>query len=70
MQKFGAYCSDVTPVKGRCAAARRATEPARADARCAGAALVLFLVALPLQLTGAPAWAWGPLYAFAYVAGS
>ncbi|BCL33402.1 putative cation-transporting P-type ATPase J [Streptomyces aurantiacus] len=40
-----------------------------AEARWAAAALALFLLALPLQLTGTPAWAWGPLYAAAYVAG-
>ncbi|MEU9186257.1 heavy metal translocating P-type ATPase [Streptomyces sp. NPDC048484] len=39
------------------------------EARWAAAALVLFLIALPLQLTGAPAWSWGPLYAAAYVTG-
>ncbi|MDJ0344925.1 heavy metal translocating P-type ATPase [Streptomyces sp. H10-C2] len=48
---------------------RRTRVFALAEARWAGAALVLFLVALPLQLTGAPAWAWGPLYALAYVTG-
>ena len=42
---------------------------ALAEARWAAAALVLFLIALPLQLTGAPAWLWGPLYALAYVTG-
>jgi len=42
---------------------------ALAEARWASAALVLFLIALPLQLAGAPAWAWGPLYAAAYVTG-
>lgn len=42
---------------------------ALAEARWAAAALVLFLVALPLQLTGAPAWSWGPLYAAAYITG-
>lgn len=42
---------------------------ALAEARWAAAALVLFLIALPLQLTGAPAWSWGPLYAAAYVSG-
>ncbi|AYV32161.1 putative cation-transporting P-type ATPase J [Streptomyces sp. ADI95-16] len=42
---------------------------ALAEARWAGAALALFLLALPLQLAGAPAWAWGPLYALAYLAG-
>ncbi|MEZ0112960.1 heavy metal translocating P-type ATPase [Catenulispora sp. EB89] len=39
------------------------------EVRWASAALVLFLVALPLQLTGAPAWAWAPLYAVVYVTG-
>ncbi|MET8698066.1 heavy metal translocating P-type ATPase [Kitasatospora sp. NPDC004723] len=39
------------------------------EARWAAASLVLFLIALPLQLTGAPAWAWGPLYALAYATG-
>jgi len=48
---------------------RRTRVFALAEARWAGAALVLFLIALPLQLTGTPAWAWGPLYAAAYVTG-
>ncbi|MFD8503229.1 heavy metal translocating P-type ATPase [Streptomyces sp. NPDC059687] len=39
------------------------------EARWAAAATVHFLLALPLQLTGAPVWAWGPLYALAYAAG-
>ncbi|MGW7586325.1 heavy metal translocating P-type ATPase [Kitasatospora sp. NPDC054768] len=39
------------------------------EARWAAAATALFLIALPLQLTGAPAWAWGPLYALAYATG-
>ncbi|MFI1096620.1 heavy metal translocating P-type ATPase [Streptomyces sp. NPDC020917] len=39
------------------------------EARWAAAALALFLVALPLYLTGAPTWAWGPLFALAYAAG-
>ncbi|OEJ34776.1 heavy metal translocating P-type ATPase [Streptomyces subrutilus] len=52
------------------AAPRRRTRVlALAEARWAAAALLLFLAALPLQLTGAPAWAWGPLYAAAYAAG-
>ncbi|MFI0898394.1 heavy metal translocating P-type ATPase [Streptomyces sp. NPDC020983] len=52
------------------AAPRRRTRVlALAEARWAGAALVLFLTALPLQLTGSPVWAWGPLYALAYAAG-
>ncbi|MFI1566889.1 heavy metal translocating P-type ATPase [Streptomyces sp. NPDC020490] len=39
------------------------------EARWAAAATVCFLLALPLQWTGAPAWAWGPLYALTYAAG-
>ncbi|MEY9860127.1 heavy metal translocating P-type ATPase [Catenulispora sp. GAS73] len=39
------------------------------EVRWASAALLLFLVALPLQLTGTPAWVWGPLYAVVYGAG-
>ncbi|MEV1091209.1 heavy metal translocating P-type ATPase [Streptomyces microflavus] len=48
---------------------RRTRVLALAEARWASAALVLFLIALPLQLTGAPAWTWGPLYAAVYVTG-
>ncbi|MFE5857529.1 heavy metal translocating P-type ATPase [Streptomyces sp. NPDC056500] len=48
---------------------RRTRVFALAEARWAGAALALFLIALPLQLTGTPAWAWGPLYGLAYVVG-
>ncbi|MER6120922.1 heavy metal translocating P-type ATPase [Streptomyces sp. NPDC001743] len=48
---------------------RRTRVFALPEARWATAALVLFLLALPLQLTGAPGWAWGPLYAAAYVTG-
>jgi heavy metal translocating P-type ATPase len=39
------------------------------EVRWAAAATVLFLLALPLQLAGAPAWAWGTLYALSYVTG-
>ncbi|MBW8706833.1 putative cation-transporting P-type ATPase J [Streptomyces sp. MBT84] len=48
---------------------RRTRVFALPEARWAAAATVLFLLALPLQLTGAPAWAWGPLYALAYATG-
>ncbi|MFD8227272.1 heavy metal translocating P-type ATPase [Streptomyces massasporeus] len=48
---------------------RRTRVLALPEARWAAAATVLFLLALPLQLTGAPAWTWGPLYALAYVTG-
>ena len=58
------------------AAVRESTAPKRrtrvfalAEARWAAAATVAFLIALPLQLTGAPTWAWAPLYAIAYVTG-
>ncbi|MFJ5881306.1 heavy metal translocating P-type ATPase [Kitasatospora cineracea] len=52
------------------AAPRRRTRVlALPEARWAAAALVLFLLALPLYLAGAPAWSWGPLYALAYAAG-
>ncbi|QIQ01687.1 heavy metal translocating P-type ATPase [Streptomyces liangshanensis] len=48
---------------------RRTRTLALPEARWALAALVLFLVALPLDLLGAPAWAWGPLFAATYVTG-
>jgi cation-transporting P-type ATPase J len=61
---------------GRTADARGAAVPRRRtrvlalpEARWAAVALVLFLVALPLRLTGAPAWTWGPLYVLTYAAG-
>ncbi|WP_328747230.1 heavy metal translocating P-type ATPase [Streptomyces sp. NBC_00285] len=57
------------PAPSRTAPKRRTRVFALAEARWAAAALVLFLIALPLQLTGMPAWAWGPLYAAAYVTG-
>ncbi|WP_329237543.1 heavy metal translocating P-type ATPase [Streptomyces sp. NBC_00111] len=48
---------------------RRTRVLALTEARWAGAALALFLLALLLELTGAPAWVWGPLYALVYAAG-
>ncbi|MFE9428662.1 heavy metal translocating P-type ATPase [Kitasatospora sp. NPDC006697] len=48
---------------------RRTRILALPEARWAAAAALLFLIALPLQLTGAPAWAWVPLYALAYATG-
>ncbi|MEW2486810.1 heavy metal translocating P-type ATPase [Streptomyces sp. NPDC048411] len=57
-------------------AARDAAVPTRRtrilalpEARWAAVALVLFLIALPLHLTGAPAWSWGPLYVLTYLTG-
>ncbi|MFB7286518.1 heavy metal translocating P-type ATPase [Actinacidiphila glaucinigra] len=49
---------------------RRRTEVlALPEAQWALAALVLFLIALPLHLLGAPAWLWGALFAATYVTG-
>ncbi|MEU2678242.1 heavy metal translocating P-type ATPase [Streptomyces sp. NPDC007107] len=48
---------------------RRTRALALTEARWAGAALALFLLALPLDLTGTPGWTWGPLYALVYAAG-
>lgn len=39
------------------------------EARWAATSLVLFLMALPLYLLGAPAWSWGPLFALTYATG-
>lgn len=39
------------------------------EVRWALAALVCFAAALPLRLLGAPAWAWGPLFAACYATG-
>ncbi|MFD4400508.1 heavy metal translocating P-type ATPase [Kitasatospora sp. NPDC058478] len=55
--------------RGGAAPKRRTRVFALAEARWAAAATVAFLTALPLQLAGAPAWAWGPLYAIAYATG-
>ncbi|MCK2139570.1 heavy metal translocating P-type ATPase [Streptomyces albidoflavus] len=57
------------------AAARPAPPPRRTrllalpEARWALAALVLFLLALPLQLLGGPVWLWGTLFAATYATG-
>jgi heavy metal translocating P-type ATPase len=48
---------------------RRTRVFALPEARWAAAALVLFLIALPLHLAGAPAWTWGPLLAAVYATG-
>ncbi|MGW7468301.1 heavy metal translocating P-type ATPase [Streptomyces xantholiticus] len=39
------------------------------EVRWAALSAAAFLCALPLDLGGAPAWAWGPLYALCYAAG-
>ncbi|GAA2609642.1 heavy metal translocating P-type ATPase [Streptomyces lienomycini] len=48
---------------------RRTRILALSEARWAAASLVLFLIALPLHLLGAPAWSWGPLFALTYATG-
>ncbi|MFH8973428.1 heavy metal translocating P-type ATPase [Streptomyces sp. NPDC017890] len=48
---------------------RRTRVLALPEARWALVSLVAFLPALPLDLGGAPAWTYGPLYAVAYAAG-
>ncbi|MFE9442094.1 heavy metal translocating P-type ATPase [Streptomyces sp. NPDC006602] len=57
------------PERGPGAPRRRTRVFALPEVRWAAAATVLFLLALPLQLTGAPAWTWGPLYALSYATG-
>ncbi|MFI7099323.1 heavy metal translocating P-type ATPase [Streptomyces sp. NPDC050161] len=51
------------------APARRTRLFALPEVRWAVLAALAFLLAFPLDLTGAPAWSWGPLYAVCYAAG-
>ncbi|MFD7321637.1 heavy metal translocating P-type ATPase [Streptomyces sp. NPDC059875] len=48
---------------------RRTRASALPEVRWAALSALAFLLALPLDLAGAPAWAWGPLYAVCYAAG-
>ncbi|MFF1442420.1 heavy metal translocating P-type ATPase [Streptomyces sp. NPDC058295] len=48
---------------------RRTRMLALPEARWALAALILFLIALPLDLFGAAVWMWAPLYAAVYITG-
>ncbi|MEU6304866.1 heavy metal translocating P-type ATPase [Streptomyces chartreusis] len=64
------------PAAGPAASVRAGAVPRRRtrllalpEVRWAAAATTLFLLALPLQLAGAPAWIWGPLYALSYATG-
>ncbi|WP_418955516.1 heavy metal translocating P-type ATPase [Streptomyces tritici] len=50
-------------------AGRRTGLFALPEVRWAALSTLAFLAALPLDLAGAPAWAWGPLYAVCYAAG-
>ncbi|WP_369355241.1 heavy metal translocating P-type ATPase [Streptomyces sp. cg2] len=56
-------------VRDAAAPRRRTRIFALPEARWAAAALVLFLIALPLYLAGAPTWTWGSLFTLTYVAG-
>ncbi|GAB1331970.1 heavy metal translocating P-type ATPase [Streptomyces sennicomposti] len=69
-------CTLTRPAPAGDAAVRDAVAPRRRtrifalpEARWAATALALFLIALPLYLLGAPAWAWGPLFALTYATG-
>ncbi|WP_078624455.1 heavy metal translocating P-type ATPase [Streptomyces monomycini] len=48
---------------------RRTRLSALPEVRWATLSALAFLLAFPLDLAGAPAWAWGPLYAVCYAAG-
>ncbi|WKE73513.1 heavy metal translocating P-type ATPase [Streptomyces sp. WP-1] len=58
-----------TETREKAAPRRRTRVFALPEARWTGAALMLFLIALPLYLAGAPAWSWGPLLALTYATG-
>ncbi|WP_435208960.1 HAD-IC family P-type ATPase [Streptomyces sp. bgisy034] len=57
------------PARAGAVPRRRTRLLALPEVRWAGAATALFLLALPLQLAGAPAWIWVPLYALSYATG-
>ncbi|MFE0676376.1 heavy metal translocating P-type ATPase [Streptomyces sp. NPDC058867] len=57
------------PASAPAAPRRRTRFLALPEARWALAATLAFLLALALDLAGAPAWAWAPLYAAAYATG-
>ncbi|MDH6120465.1 heavy metal translocating P-type ATPase [Kitasatospora sp. GAS204A] len=61
--------TSAAPVRSDLAPRRRTRVFALPEARWAATATALFLLALPLQLTGAPAGVWVPLYALAYLTG-
>ncbi|MFD4878970.1 heavy metal translocating P-type ATPase [Streptomyces sp. NPDC058420] len=63
------YADRAAPPRGGDTPRGRTRLLALPEARWAIAATVLFLLALALQLTGAPVWAWGPLYALSYATG-
>ncbi|MEU3027653.1 heavy metal translocating P-type ATPase [Streptomyces incarnatus] len=58
-----------TETREKAAPRRRTRVFTLPEVRWTGAALMLFLIALPLYLAGAPAWSWGPLLALTYATG-
>ncbi|MEU7071768.1 heavy metal translocating P-type ATPase [Streptomyces narbonensis] len=58
-----------TPASAPVRAVGRTRASALPEVRWAALAALTFLAAFPLDLAGAPAWAWGPLYAVCYAAG-
>ncbi|MEV0977733.1 heavy metal translocating P-type ATPase [Streptomyces sp. NPDC049915] len=64
-QRSAPPAGDLRPVPPR----RRTHVLALPEARWALAALMLFLLALPVHLLGGPTWLWGPLFAATYVTG-
>ncbi|MFF7178500.1 heavy metal translocating P-type ATPase [Streptomyces sp. NPDC008121] len=61
--------SAATPAAAAPPPARRTRLSELPEVRWAALSALAFLCALPLDLAGAPAWAWGPLYAVCYTAG-
>lgn len=57
------------PARAGAVPRRRTRLFALPEVRWAVAATAFFLLALPLQLAGAPAWSWVPLYALSYATG-
>ncbi|WP_411088958.1 heavy metal translocating P-type ATPase [Streptomyces sp. 061-3] len=67
---FSTLTRPAAPPPVQATAVRRRTRVlALPEARWALASLALFVIALPLDLLGAPAWTWGPLFAATYVTG-
>ncbi|MFH8838156.1 heavy metal translocating P-type ATPase [Streptomyces sp. NPDC017868] len=58
-----------TPVRTPVPPPHRTRAAALPEVRWAALSALAFLLALPLDLAGAPAWLWGPLYAVCYAAG-
>ncbi|MFI6416386.1 heavy metal translocating P-type ATPase [Streptomyces sp. NPDC050842] len=57
------------PAPARAVRPTRTRATALPEVRWAALAALAFLAAFPLDLAGAPGWAWGPLYAVCYAAG-